>query len=62
MRYWEAMYLRADPPEDSEAELATLRDARLAAIPADWGHYGAILPPHTADTTHQSNATLKGSS
>jgi hypothetical protein len=56
------MYLRADAPEDSEAELALLRDARLAAIPSDWGHYGAILPPHTADTTHQSNATLKGSS
>ena len=28
MRYWEAVYLRADPPEDSEAELAPLRDAR----------------------------------
>ena len=39
MRYWEAMYLRADPPEDSEAELALLRDARLAAILSDWGHY-----------------------
>ena len=39
MRYWEAMYLRADPPEDSEAEFALLRDARLAAIPSDWGHY-----------------------
>ena len=39
MRYWEAMYLRADLPEDSEAELALLRDARLAAIPSDWGHY-----------------------
>ena len=37
MRYWEAMYLRADPPEDSEAELALLRDARLAVIPSDWG-------------------------
>jgi hypothetical protein len=39
VRYWEAMYLRADPLEDSEAELALLRDARLAAIPFDWGHY-----------------------
>ena len=39
MRYWEAMYPRADPPEDSEAELALLRDARLAAIPSDLGHY-----------------------
>ena len=37
MRYWEAMYLRADPPEDSEAELALLRDARhptLVTTPA----------------------------
>jgi hypothetical protein len=25
------------PPEDSEAELALLRDARLAVIPSDWG-------------------------
>ena len=85
VRYWEAMYLRADaadlvaqirtwqacdigaatglgyedalrsirartvlmpgrtdlyfPPEDSEAEAALLRDARLAVIPSDWGHY-----------------------
>ena len=27
------------PPEDSEAEAALLRDARLAVIPSDWGHY-----------------------
>ena len=85
VRYWEAMYLRANaadlvamlrtwqacdvgaaagagyeaamrsisaravlmpgrtdlyfPPEDSEAEAALLRDARLAVIPSDWGHY-----------------------
>jgi hypothetical protein len=32
------MYLRADPPKNSEAELALLRDARLAAIPSDRGH------------------------
>ena len=31
------MYLRADPPEDSEAEPALLREARLAVIPSDWG-------------------------
>jgi hypothetical protein len=30
VRYWEAMYLRADPPEDSEAELALLRDRSSA--------------------------------
>jgi homoserine O-acetyltransferase len=85
VRYWEAMYLRANapnlvamlrtwqacdvgeatgagyeramraiaaravlmpgltdlyfPPEDAEAEAALLRDARLAVIPSDWGHY-----------------------
>ena len=27
------------PPEDSEAEVALLGDARLAVIPSDWGHY-----------------------
>lgn len=27
------------PPEDSEAEAALLRDARVAVIPSDWGHY-----------------------
>jgi homoserine O-acetyltransferase len=27
------------PPEDAEAEAALLRDARLAVIPSDWGHY-----------------------
>ena len=27
------------PPEDSEAEAALLRDARLSVIPSDWGHY-----------------------
>jgi hypothetical protein len=37
VHYWEAMYLRANPPEDSEAELALLREARLAVIPSDWG-------------------------
>jgi hypothetical protein len=36
-----------DPPEDSEAELTLLRDARLAAIPSDWGHYaGACATAH----------------
>lgn len=85
VRYWEAMYLRANapnlvamlrtwqacnvgeatgagyeaamrsiparallmpghtdlyfPPEDGEAEAALLRDARVAVIPSDWGHY-----------------------
>ena len=47
MRYWEAMYLRADPPEDSEAELAPLRDARLAAIPSDW-----VTTPGAGATAH----------
>ena len=37
MRYWEAMYQRADPPEDAEAEPALLREARLAVIASDWG-------------------------
>ena len=27
------------PPEDSEAEVALLPDARLEVIPSDWGHY-----------------------
>ncbi len=27
------------PPEDSEAEVALMRDARLEVIPSDWGHY-----------------------
>ncbi len=27
------------PPEDSENEVALLRDARLEVIPSDWGHY-----------------------
>jgi hypothetical protein len=39
VRYWEAVYLRADPPEDSEAELVLLREARLEVIPSDWGCY-----------------------
>jgi hypothetical protein len=37
VRYWKAVYLRADPPEDSEAELALFREARLAVILSDWG-------------------------
>jgi homoserine O-acetyltransferase/O-succinyltransferase len=27
------------PPEDSEEEVALLRDARLEVIASDWGHY-----------------------
>jgi homoserine O-acetyltransferase len=38
------------PPEDSEAEAELLADARLAAIPSDWGHYagGGRDPADTA--------------
>jgi homoserine O-acetyltransferase len=38
------------PPEDSEAEAELLRDARLAVIPSDWGHYagGGRAPEDTA--------------
>ena len=49
--YWEAMYLPA-PPEDSEAELALLRDARLAVIPSDWGHYASSR--HDSSSAHCS--------
>jgi hypothetical protein len=47
VRYWEAMYPRADPPEDSEAELALLRDARLAAIPPT-----GVTTPGAGATAH----------
>ena len=33
-----------------------------ASAAAAYAILGATTPPHTADTTHQSNATLKGSS
>ncbi len=38
------------PPEDSEAEVALLREARLEVIPSDWGHYagGGRDPADTA--------------
>ncbi len=38
------------PPEDSEAEVALLADARLEVIPSDWGHYagGGRDPADTA--------------
>ena len=38
------------PPEDAEAEVALLSDARLEVIPSDWGHYagGGRSPEDTA--------------
>jgi homoserine O-acetyltransferase len=38
------------PPEDAEAEVALLSDARLEVIPSDWGHYagGGRDPADTA--------------
>jgi homoserine O-acetyltransferase len=38
------------PPEDSEAEVGLLCDARLEVIPSDWGHYagGGRDPADTA--------------
>ena len=51
MRYWEAMYQCADPPEDSEAEPALLREARLAVIASDWG-----ATPAAGTTAHLLSA------
>jgi homoserine O-acetyltransferase/O-succinyltransferase len=48
------------PPEDSEAEVALLRDGTLEVIPSDWGHYagGGRDPADTAFIDRQLAALL----
>jgi homoserine O-acetyltransferase len=48
------------PPEDSEAEVALLRDGTLEVIPSDWGHYagGGRDPADTAFIDRQLTALL----
>jgi homoserine O-acetyltransferase len=50
------------PPEDSEAEVALLRDARLEVIPSDWGHYagGGRNPHDTAFIDRRLGELLAG--
>jgi homoserine O-acetyltransferase len=50
------------PPEDSEAEVALLADARLEVIPSDWGHYagGGRAAEDTAFIDRRVEALLAG--